>query len=351
MIQKGVYWKMSDKNIIRWGIIGCGDVTEVKSGPGLQLARGSSLVAVMRRDAAKAQDYARRHQVPRWYADADKLMDDPEVDAVYVATPPDTHEHYAMRALERGKPCYVEKPMARNFAEAARMTAAFAAASVPLFVAFYRRGLPRFLKAKELVQTGKLGTVSSVSVRYAGPRWKEADTMKWRLDAKSAGAGYFLDLASHTLDLLDFILGPLEGVAGHAVNVATPVDVEDNVAMVFRTPGNVLGTAYWNFAASLLEDVIEISGTLGRVSLSTFGNEAVKLVTEAGVEEFALPNPPHVQGPLIQTVVDELLGRGVCRSKGASAMRTNAVMDKVLEGYYGGREDGFWERPWPGRRI
>ena len=118
-------------NIIRWGILGCGDVCEVKSGPAFQKAASSALVAVMRREAAKAQDFARRHGVPKWYADADQLIDDPEVDAVYVATPPGTHEKLAMRVAAAGKPCYVEKPMARSFAECARMNEAFAAARKP----------------------------------------------------------------------------------------------------------------------------------------------------------------------------------------------------------------------------
>ena len=88
---------MNQAKPIRWGIIGCGDVTEVKSGPGLQKADGSQLVAVMRRDAEKARDYAKRHNVPRAYGDAQELIDDPEVDAVYVATPPGSHAEYAIR--------------------------------------------------------------------------------------------------------------------------------------------------------------------------------------------------------------------------------------------------------------
>ncbi len=149
--------------VIRWGILGCGDVTEVKSGPGFYQRRGSELVAVMRRDGGKAADYARRHGVPKWYDDAEKLIGDKEVDAVYVATPPGTHELYAMKVLAAGKPCYVEKPMSRNWAEAKRMVEGFKAAGVPLFVAYYRRALPRFLKVKELIESGALGRIQRVN--------------------------------------------------------------------------------------------------------------------------------------------------------------------------------------------
>ena len=121
---------------IRWGIIGCGNVTEVKSGPGFQKAQHSALVAVMRRDGALARDYAERHGVPRWYDDADALIADPDVDAVYVATPPDSHAEYALRVARAGKPVYVEKPMALNHAQCRVMIDACRAAHVPLFVAY-----------------------------------------------------------------------------------------------------------------------------------------------------------------------------------------------------------------------
>src|SRR3984957_7373384 len=197
-------------NPIRWGIIGCGDVTEVKSGPAFQKVHGSQLIAVMRRDATKAADYARRHGVPQWYDDADRLIADPRVDAVYIATPPGAHEMYAMKVAAARKPCYVEKPIARNSAEAQRMVQAFAAAKVPLFVAYYRRCLPRFVKAKEIILSGQLGSLRSIEYRYADGQMSKVDSpVPWRLQAEQAGAGLFLDLASHALDLLDWFFGPL----------------------------------------------------------------------------------------------------------------------------------------------
>jgi predicted dehydrogenase len=339
---------------IRWGIIGCGDVTEVKSGPGFQKATGSQLVAVMRRNAALAEDYARRHDVRKWYADADKLIHDPEVDAVYVATTPGTHCQYALKVCAAGKPAYIEKPMARNATECERMVKAFAEAKLPLFVAYYRRALPRFLKAKELIDAGAIGKLTQVQYRF----WAPPDTslkkeaLPWRLKAEDSGGGLFLDLGSHTLDILDFILGPLTVARSMASNVKSPYDVEETVTMGFRTGAGVPGVAMWDFATDEPEDKIEIRGAKGRVSLSTFGTEPVQLTTENGIQHFDLPNPPHVAQPLIQTVVDDLRGRGTCPSTGESALRTARVMDGALDSYYGGRSDEFWCRPesWPGRR-
>ncbi|HYD85517.1 MAG TPA: Gfo/Idh/MocA family oxidoreductase, partial [Opitutus sp.] len=201
---------------IRWGIIGCGDVTEVKSGPGFQKANDSRLVAVMRRSAGLAEDYARRHGVPRWYDDARALVNDPEVDAVYVATPPGAHFEGVQLAAAAGKPCYVEKPMARNVAECDAMIAACAAAKQTLFVAYYRRALPRFLKVRELVEGGAVGRLTGVNYRMATTTPANADPAKgaWRVSAAESGGGLFLDVGSHVLDFLDFCVGPLEDVHG-----------------------------------------------------------------------------------------------------------------------------------------
>ncbi|MGB5368066.1 MAG: Gfo/Idh/MocA family oxidoreductase [Polyangiales bacterium] len=338
---------------IRWGIIGCGDVTEVKSGPAFRGADGSELVAVMRRSADAARDYAARHAVPRWYDDADALIHDEEVDAVYIATPPGAHLAHALRVAAAGKPCYVEKPMARNHPECRKMVEAFASCGVPLFVAHYRRALPRFLKAKELIDEGRIGRVTGVTYHYASPSHEGLDAadLPWRLIAEQAGGGLFMDLGPHTLDILDFILGPLGDVRGTAANVASAHEVEDSVAMNFATPGGAIGAATWHFASQSREDWMSIIGTGGRVGLSTFGNEPVELHTSSGSETFDLPNRQPIQQPLIQTIVDELLGRGQCPSTGESGARTAAVMDAVLDDYYGGRDDRFWRRPttWPGR--
>ena len=340
---------------IRWGIIGCGNVCEVKSGPGLAKATGSQLVAVMRRNPVKARDYAQRHGVATWYDDAERLIHDPQVDAVYVATPVGTHCEYALRICRAGKPAYIEKPMARNYAECRRMVEAFARAGLPLFVAYYRRCLPRFLKARELIRDSRIGQLSGVAYRYASPSHQRTDPrdLPWRFIAAESGGGLFMDLGSHTLDILDFLVGPLRDASGLATNVAGAYYVEDGVCMQFRTASSGLGVASWNFASIAREDIIEISGTAGRIIMSCFGNEPVQLLTAAGMETFDLPNPAHIQQPLIQTMVNELLGQGRCESTGVSAARTAQVMDTVLEGYYGTRADGFWGQPakWPGRKT
>lgn len=337
--------------VVRWGIIGCGDVTEVKSGPGLQKAADSRLVAVMRRNGALAADYAKRHGVARWYDRAEALIADPEVDAVYVATPPDTHAQYAAAVAAAGKPAYVEKPMARSAAECDRMVEAFASARLPLFVAYYRRRLPGFVRVKELIDSGALGRVTGATYRLSESFHRKGPV--WRVDAAIAGAGHFLDLGSHALDLLDYFLGPLGDIKGMASNVASGYAVEDIVALSFRAEGGILGTMTCNFASATRDDALRITGTEGELSFPVFRSEPIRFESASGTQLLDFPYPSHVAQPLIETVVADLLGRGTCPSTGESARRTSRVMDRVLEEYYGGRSDAFWERPktWPGRRT
>ncbi len=319
--------------VIRWGMIGCGDVTEVKSGPGFQKAEHSSLVAVMRRNGDLARDYARRHGVPRWYDDAAGLINDPEVDAVYIATPPSSHKAYTLMSAAAGKPVYVEKPMALNFSECQEMIEECRGAGVPLWVAYYRRALPRFLKIRELIESRAIGEVRFVNVNLYQPTAPEdldSELPPWRVVPEIAGGGRFVDLASHILDFLDYILGPIAEVSGAASNQAGRYAAEDIVTGTFKFGSGAHGVGAWCFSSFDNFDTTEIVGNEGKLSFSTFGTEPVRLTTRAGVQEFSSDTPQHIEQPLIQTVVDELNGIGKCPSTGETASRTSWVMDRML---------------------
>jgi len=320
---------------VRWGIIGCGDVTEVKSGPGFQFAENSKLVAVMRRNGELAKDYAERHQVPKWYDDANLLINDPEVDAVYVATPPAFHKEYAILAAKAGKPVYVEKPMAKNYEECLEMIEACKEADVPLFVAYYRRALPRFLKIKEIIDSGVLGEIRFVrSIQYQPAQEKTGNEEPWRVQPELAGGGLFLDLASHTLDILDFLLGPIKEAKGFATNQNGSYDAEDIVTGTYLFESGVHGTGTWCFSAHDHIDENEIVGSKGKITFSTFGNGPITVTTKESTEEHVIENPRHIQQHFIQTMVNELTGKGKSSSTGVSGARTNWVMDKLIKGYY-----------------
>jgi len=321
--------------MIKWGIVGCGDVTEVKSGPAFNKVPDSQLVAVMRRNGDLAADYAHRHRVPKWYDDADALIHDPDVNAIYVATPPDSHRDYTLRAAAVGKPVYVEKPMARTYRECLEMIDACNDAGVRLFVAYYRRCLPNFRKIRSLVDEGAIGEVRLVNVslyKSMNDAPPPPTGNNWRIVPEIAGGGHFYDLASHQLDFLDYLGGPIVEARGMAVNQTGRYEAEDAVTAYWKHESGIVGTGSWCFTISEGSDLdeTEIVGSSGTIRFSFFHDSPVMLETSQGVQTFPIAYPQHVQQPLIETVVDALAGRGECPSTGVSAARTNRVMERIV---------------------
>ena len=317
---------------INWGIIGCGNVTEIKSGPGFNISENSKLIAVMRRNGNLAKDYAHRHNVKKWYNDAALLINDPEVDAVYIATPPASHKQYAIMVAGAGKPVYIEKPMALNYRQCKEIILACNEAQVPLFVAYYRRALPKFLKIKTIIDSGKLGDILFVNVLFHKmPNANDlAGKTNWRVQSEISGGGYFVDLGCHMLDILQFFFGDIISADGHAANQAGLYPAEDIVSGTFIFSSGVQGTGIWNFSAYDNMDRTEIVGNKGKLTFATFGNSPVIVETVTGKQKLNLPNPKHIQQPMIQTIVNQLNGKGKCLSTGITASRTSRAMDRLL---------------------
>jgi len=326
--------KINDSKI-RWGILGVGDVCEVKSAPAMNKIEHSKLVAVMRRTGEKARDYARRHNVPKWYADADELLNVPEINAIYIATPPNAHAKLTRKAAEVGKPVYVEKPMARTYNECQSMIKACKQADVPLYVAYYRRALPNFLKIKELVDNGEIGKVRAVNIQLHEPNDTEMiarQSDNWRVQPEIAGGGYFYDLASHQLDFLDFLLGSIAEAHGISENQTGFYEASDVVTGTFRFENGVIGTGSWCFNGSEISSIdrTKIIGSKGQITYPTFGDGHVLLETNDGhSHRFDFKMPHHIEQPLIQLVVDDLLGKDTCPSTGISGARTNWVLEQI----------------------
>ena len=320
-----------NNKMINWGIIGCGDVTEVKSGPAFNLADNSRLVAVMRRTGKLAEDYAHRHNVPKWYDDPVDLINDSDVNAVYIATPPSSHKDYALAAAEAKKIVYVEKPMALNYPECLEMIDKCEKLHVPLFVAYYRRALPRFVKIKEIISSGVIGNVYSVEITFLKKPF-EKDLLgipHWRVDPGISGGGYFYDLASHQIDILQYYLGNIIAAKGFNINQSNLYKADDTVNASLHFPGDVVGSGVWNFNFHKEVDRTEIVGNKGSIIFSTFDDEPITIETKQGIKRISIDNPPHAQLPLIQKIVNELLGNGKSPGNGYTAAQTNKVIDWI----------------------
>ena len=299
---------------VQWGIIGCGDVTEKKSGPAFNKVANSRLVAVMRRNAARAKDYAVRHGVPKWYHSAQELIADAEVSAVYVATPPAFHEELTILALKAGKPVYVEKPMAVNASAAERIQLTAKEVDVKIAVAHYRRRQPIFKKVKDLIEKNAIGTVRIVNMKLfqsPQPELVANTETNWRVDPEIAGGGFFHDLAPHQLDLMLYYFGnPIEAM-GMAKNQARLYNADDIVAGQIYFENSILFNGSWCFSVTPSEacDSCEIIGTEGSVRFSIFQNPELTLARNEKTEIFRFEQLEHVQQPMIESVVRYFLGK------------------------------------------
>jgi predicted dehydrogenase len=354
---------------IGWGIIGCGDVVERKVGPGFQECERSRLVAVMRQNADLVREYAARHRVPFWTTEAEEVIRHPEVDAIYVATPPAHHVGYALRAAAAGKPCLVEKPAGRSAAECARMVEAFEAARLPLFVSYYRRFLPKFQKVKAILDAGELGPIVAINYRLS----LKQQANDWRVSPEISGGGRFFDLGGHIFDLLDEWFGPIELSGSSATNALPAHEAEDAVAVCFRAAGGAIGSAVFNFASAYGVDRLEIEGVWGRMALACL-DRASPIEIEVAAEHGDRPRLSAAQRlsrklrgkpkrpkwikqrhefapigfplqPMIGAVVDALVEGRAGAGNGEAALRISRLLDGALADYYAGRNDPFWERP------
>jgi predicted dehydrogenase len=321
---------------INWGFIGCGEVTEKKSGPAFNEVEGSQVVAVMSRSENKARSYAERHHVRKWYKDASELIEDPDVNAVYIATPPSSHATFAIMAMRAGKPCYIEKPLAASYNDCIRINRISEQTGVPCFVAYYRRYLPYFQKVKDIIESGTIGNVVNVQVRFSVPPrdldFQSGKEMPWRLQPDIAGGGYFYDLAPHQIDLLQNLFGVITRAHGYPANRAHLYQAEDTLSACFFFESGIPGSGSWCFVGheSAKEDCIEVIGEKGSLSFSVFTYQPIEVITSEGKNLITVPNPPYVQLPLIKSVIQHLQGIGKCDCTSVSATAVNWVLDRVL---------------------
>ncbi|WP_339629293.1 Gfo/Idh/MocA family oxidoreductase [uncultured Maribacter sp.] len=300
--------------IINWGIIGCGNVAEVKSGPAFQKVENSHLVAVMRRDAEKAMNFAERHHVPHWTTNANDILNNKDINAVYIATPPSTHLEYALEVIHSGKHVYLEKPMTLNVAQAKQICDALKKGNSKLTVAHYRRELPAFLKVKDLLNQNKIGQITHADIQILQSKKSQIFTDSednWRVNPAVSGGGYFYDLAPHQIDLMIHYFGPIQRTAGFSHSSHPDSKVEDVVNGIISFKNGVQFRGLWSFNTTALneKDQCTIYGTEGNIEFSFFGSEVILTTTE-GIETFSFHNPKHVQEPMIKATVAYFLGKG-----------------------------------------
>lgn len=322
---------------IKWGIIGCGDVTEVKSGPAFNKVNNSSLVAVMSRNPEKAKDYAFRHQVPKWYSDANELINDEEVNAIYIATPPAFHEEYTLAAFKAGKPVYLEKPMTLDYESALKIKNTAINKNIKLAVAHYRRQQPLFKKVKQLLDEKIIGDIRFAKIDFYKKSLTKNDLenprIAWRVNNEIAGGGIFHDIAPHQLDLMYYFFGAIEKASGFATNQAGLYDADDIVSGNILFKSGVIFNGLWcfNVAEEDEKDGCEIVGSKGKINFPVFEHEKIIITINGKTEIIPFVPLQHVQEPMIQKVVDHFLGKGPnpCSAEGGAIVMQ--LMDQFTD--------------------
>ena len=320
---------------VNWGIIGCGDVCEVKSGPAFNKVPNSKLTAVMRRDLAKAKDYAERHKVPVFYDDANDLINDKEVNAVYIATPPSSHEMYTEMTLKTGKPVYIEKPVTLNALSCQRMIEMEKHYNNKVSVAHYRRALPLFNKIKELVNEEAIGKIKLIQLKTLQPEASKIITQtddNWRINPEISGGGLFHDLSPHQLDILYWIFGEPKEAYLKAVNQGKHYDAPDLTILQVTFANDIYLNAVWNFnvAETATADECEIIGDKGSIRFAFFRKSTIELTTSAGKQIFESDYTENIQQPHINNIVQFFRGEGPNPCSLEEALVTMRIMDKAV---------------------
>jgi len=320
---------------VQWGIIGCGNVTEVKSGPAFNKVNHSTLVAVTRRDPVKLADYAKRHGVPMTFLVPSDLIASEAINAVYIATPPDVREAYAMQSMQLGKPVYLEKPMALDLAACKRLQKASVELGVKLSVAHYRRNLPLFMEVKKLIAQGLIGDIKELSITMLKKTNLAAnDPNNWRVDPSIAGGGYFYDLAPHQIDLVFYFLGnDLKSYSGVSKNKAGMYAAEDFVEGIIEMGNGIICKGLWDFSIMDQEEKDEflIMGTKGTIRFPVFGL-FIELELNGVIQKMEFEAPKHNQQNHIQQVVDYFLGKGDNPCSADDAILSMQVMEAFVYG-------------------
>ncbi|MFH0796716.1 MAG: Gfo/Idh/MocA family oxidoreductase [Candidatus Omnitrophota bacterium] len=314
--------------LIRWGIIGCGSVAEYKGGPALYKVLNSTLLAVMSRNEERAKSFAERHHAKRCYTSIEDLLSDSEIDAVYIAAPPNTHAELTEKAARSKKHVLCEKPMALNVAECRKMIAACRKNNVQLMVAYYRRFYPVVKKIKYLLNEGVIG--KPVYCRFLTSSLYDGEP-NWRLDPKVSGGGYLFDVGSHRLDLLAYFFGKPKKVSAFVGANHLDIPVDDSSSLILEFAGGLQAVCQFFWAMATPVDELDIGGTKGRILSRNLEKGELQVIIGKGIKEYIFPRHQITHYSLVENYVKSLLSGKPNSLPGEEGMITSQIIEKAVQ--------------------
>ncbi|HWR53525.1 MAG TPA: Gfo/Idh/MocA family oxidoreductase [Bryobacteraceae bacterium] len=308
--------------MLNWVVIGVGDITTRRVMPAIRSEPRSCLYGVVSRDSEKGA----RHLARVWPA-LDDALRDPEVNAVYVATPTFLHAPQTIAALKAGRHVLCEKPMAMNYAEGCDMVRAGRESGKVFGVAYYRRMYPKLGRARELLAAGAIGR--PVLAWATAHDWfnNEDGRRPWFLDPALAGGGPLYDTASHRIDVMNYLFGKPAAVTAQRSNVVHLAAVEDNATVLVDYENGVRGVVDVRRHSRLDRDEFRIIGTDGEMELSPLNGP--DLVYPGGRE--SLPPHQNLHYPCIENFVSAVLDGVPLASSGETALWTDWVTEQAMQ--------------------
>ncbi|HVF10998.1 MAG TPA: Gfo/Idh/MocA family oxidoreductase [Abditibacteriaceae bacterium] len=318
-------------SVLRWGLVGYGDLAGKRVAAALQQAEGSTLSGIWGRSYGKSQSFAERHQISHAHATLESLLQS-DIDAVYVCTPPDSHAEYTLPTIAAGKHVLVEKPMAASVAECESMVAAARDKGVTLGVAYYRRGYPKMQKVKQLIEEGVLGTPTWVNI--AAHSWFnpiEGDPQYWRVQkARSGGGGAVADIGVHRLDLLQYWLGSCRAVCRHLQHLVQPYEVEDGASVILELSNGAPVHAYFAWNSRTWIDRFELVGSEGKIIAEPLDGAPLIVIRGREREELAIDPPANAHLPCIEDFVRAVQERRTPLCDGVAGLETNRLLEAIV---------------------
>jgi predicted dehydrogenase len=286
---------------IRWGLIGCGDISERRIAPALSDLTMCDLVAINRARFELAEAFAKKFGAGKWYATWQELIRDDEIDAVYIAVPVFLHAEISIAAAEHGKHVLCEKPMAMNVNECDRMIEACRANGVRLGVAYYRYFYPLFNRIRQIMQSGEIGKPVLIQVNaFENFNPKPGEPRYWLMQKDKAGGGPMFDFGCHRIEVLLHLFGPVSDVEGFRDNVLFHREVEDTAVAFFRFQSGSLSVLTVSLASMERRDTLDIFGSEGSIHVPVMNAGSMTVKTRVG--ERTETHPPHknIHQPLIE---------------------------------------------------
>ena len=317
-------------DLVRWGIIGAGDIVRKRVAPAIVDLPNCEFTAVARAQGDLAESFANKFGAKRWYSNWREMLLDDDIDAIYIATPVFLHAEQTIASAEAGKHVLCEKPMALNVEECDRMIAACESNGVKLGIAYYRRFYPVLARVRDLLASGGIGhpTLTQINA-FEYVELEREDPRGWFVDKPKSGGGPMMDFGCHRIEVLTDLFGVVTRIQGMKANTFFDREVEDTAVALLEFESRTIGSVTVTHAAHEPQDTLDIYGTKGSIHIPVLNKGDITIRTSKGDRTESHPPHSNIHQPLIADFADAILSSREPRVGGATGRLVAVIEDKI----------------------